>query len=35
MMYITPALESIDIDEPDDWEMASALAERIVAKEET
>lgn len=34
MMYITPALESIDIDEPDDWEMASALAERIVAKEE-
>jgi CMP-N-acetylneuraminic acid synthetase len=33
MMYITPALESIDIDEPDDWEMASALAERIVAKE--
>lgn len=32
MMYITPALESIDIDEPDDWEMASALAERIVAK---
>jgi len=35
MMYITPALESIDIDEPDDWEMASALAERIVVKEET
>lgn len=32
MMYITPALESIDIDEPDDWEMASALAERIVQK---
>jgi CMP-N-acetylneuraminic acid synthetase len=33
MMYITPALESIDIDEQDDWEMATALAERIVAKE--
>lgn len=32
MMYITPALESIDIDEPDDWEMASALAERMVEK---
>lgn len=31
MMYITPALESVDIDEPEDWEMASALAERIVA----
>ena len=33
MIYITPALESVDIDEPDDWEIASALAERIVAKE--
>jgi CMP-N-acetylneuraminic acid synthetase len=33
MMYITPALESVDIDEPEDWEMACALAERIVAKE--
>jgi CMP-N-acetylneuraminic acid synthetase len=33
MMYITPALESVDIDEPEDWVMASALAERIVAKE--
>ncbi len=30
MMYITPALESIDIDEPEDWELASALAEGIV-----
>lgn len=30
MMYLTPALESIDIDEPEDWELASALAERIV-----
>jgi CMP-N-acetylneuraminic acid synthetase len=29
-MYVTPSLESVDIDEPDDWEMASALAERIV-----
>jgi CMP-N-acetylneuraminic acid synthetase len=32
-MYVTPALESVDIDEPEDWEMASALAERIVFKE--
>jgi CMP-N-acetylneuraminic acid synthetase len=31
MMYVTPALESVDIDEPEDWEMASALAERLVA----
>ncbi len=31
-MFITPALESIDIDEPEDWEIAAALAERIVAK---
>jgi CMP-N-acetylneuraminic acid synthetase len=31
-MFITPALESVDIDEPEDWEMASALAERIVQK---
>lgn len=29
-MFVTPALESVDIDEPEDWEMASALAERIV-----
>lgn len=26
MMYITPALESVDIDEPEDWVMAEALA---------
>ena len=32
-MYVTPALESVDIDEPDDWEMACALAERLVEKE--
>lgn len=32
-MYVTPALESVDIDEPEDWEMACALAERIVEKE--
>lgn len=32
MMYITPPLESIDIDEPEDWEMACALAERLVFK---
>jgi CMP-N-acetylneuraminic acid synthetase len=32
MMYVTPCLESIDIDEPEDWEMASALAERLLAK---
>ena len=25
MMYITPKLESIDIDEPEDWEIASGL----------
>jgi CMP-N-acetylneuraminic acid synthetase len=31
-MFVTPALESVDIDEPADWEMASALAERIVIK---
>tara|TARA_R110001592_G_scaffold158659_1_gene389843 strand:+ start:1034 stop:1720 length:687 start_codon:yes stop_codon:yes gene_type:complete len=31
-MFVTPALESVDIDEPEDWEMASALAERIVMK---
>jgi CMP-N-acetylneuraminic acid synthetase len=29
-MFVTPALESVDIDEPEDWEMASALAEKIV-----
>lgn len=29
MFYVTPALESVDIDEPEDWEMASALAERV------
>jgi CMP-N-acetylneuraminic acid synthetase len=29
-MFVTPYLESVDIDEPEDWEMASALAERIV-----
>lgn len=32
MMYITPALESVDIDEPEDWDLACALAERIVEK---
>ncbi|WP_269618886.1 acylneuraminate cytidylyltransferase family protein [Zhongshania sp. BJYM1] len=26
MMFITPALESVDIDEPEDWVMAEALA---------
>tara|TARA_R110001583_G_scaffold72842_1_gene203466 strand:+ start:1186 stop:1830 length:645 start_codon:yes stop_codon:yes gene_type:complete len=26
MMYITPALESVDIDDPEDWIMAEALA---------
>ena len=30
-MYVTPTLESVDIDEPEDWEMASALALRLVA----
>lgn len=33
MMYVTPALESVDIDEPEDWEMASALGERLVANQ--
>src|SRR5690606_3045552 len=33
MMYVTPALESVDIDEPEDWEMASALAERLIASD--
>lgn len=32
-MFVTPPLESIDIDEPDDWEIASALAKRIIEKE--
>jgi len=32
-MFITPALESIDIDEPEDWEMASALAEYLTLKQ--
>lgn len=27
MMYATPLLESIDIDEPEDWELACALAQ--------
>ena len=31
-MFITPALESVDIDDPEDWEMASALAERMIMK---
>jgi len=26
MMYVTPALEAVDIDEPEDWTMAEALA---------
>lgn len=29
LMMETPALESLDIDEPHDWEMVSALAHRI------
>ena len=28
MLFPTPALESIDIDEPEDWEIAAALADR-------
>lgn len=27
MMMVTPPLESLDIDEPHDWEMVAALAE--------
>jgi hypothetical protein len=30
-MYVTPALESVDIEEPENWEIASAPAERLVA----
>lgn len=29
MMFQTPQLESVDIDEPDDWDMAYALAENL------
>lgn len=29
IMFETPALESIDIDEPEDWVLAEALAERL------
>ncbi|WP_199886113.1 acylneuraminate cytidylyltransferase family protein [Pseudoalteromonas sp. T1lg23B] len=29
MMFQTPQLESVDIDEPEDWEMARALAENV------
>ena len=28
MLFLTPALESIDIDDQDDWEIAAALADR-------
>lgn len=31
MMYVTPALESVDIDEQEDWELAEALAERALS----
>jgi CMP-N-acetylneuraminic acid synthetase len=34
-MYVTPTLESVDIDEPDDWEMASALAQQLVIENGT
>ena len=27
-LFLTPALESIDIDDPEDWEIAAALADR-------
>ncbi|WP_206074696.1 cytidylyltransferase domain-containing protein [Pseudoalteromonas rubra] len=32
MMYQTPKLESVDIDEPEDWELACALAEQLINK---
>ncbi len=32
MMFETPALESVDIDEPDDWAMAEALAIQLLSK---
>jgi len=31
MMFVTPPLESIDIDEPEDWQVASALAEKLTS----
>lgn len=33
-MFVTTKLESVDIDEPDDWDMAEALAERLISKQE-
>lgn len=32
MFFVTPALESVDIDGPDDWELAEALLEQRIAK---
>jgi CMP-N-acetylneuraminic acid synthetase len=32
-MFVTPKLESVDIDEPEDWDMAYALAERVLLGE--
>jgi len=32
-MYVTPPLESVDIDEPEDWFMAESLLQRIARGE--
>ncbi|BBG90134.1 cytidylyltransferase domain-containing protein [Aeromonas caviae] len=33
-MFVTAKLESVDIDEPDDWDMAEALADRLISKQD-
>ncbi|MGE6114357.1 cytidylyltransferase domain-containing protein [Aeromonas salmonicida] len=33
-MFVTAKLESVDIDEPEDWDMAEALAERRIANKD-
>ena len=33
MMFTTPGIESVDIDEPEDWYIASALAEKMIREE--
>jgi CMP-N-acetylneuraminic acid synthetase len=33
LLQVTPRMESVDIDEPEDWQMAEALASRLKNKE--
>ena len=33
MMFTTPGIESVDIDEPEDWYIAAALAEKMIREE--